>query len=291
MSQSFDWKKAAQRAVGGGLPGAAAMLVQVLALMWMRTAINYQHARGLSMSEALAALYAEGGIPRFYQGVWAAVLQAPLSRFGDTAANAGVLQLLSNVNMPIAAKTLVASVAAALFRIAISPVDTFKTMLQVRGAEGLQLIMSRLASEGVIVLYAGAIASSVATLMGHYPWFIVYNYLQATIPPATGIAKQLRSAVIGFCSSACSDTVSNSVRVLKTATQTATKPTSYLEAAQGIIATDGVRGLLFRGLTTKIISNGLQAMLFTVLWRYFEEKLAAYNKKNDEAATADAKKK
>ena len=52
-------------------------------------------------------------MPRFYQGVWAALLQAPLSRFGDTAANAGVLQLLSTVNMPIAAKTLVASVAAA----------------------------------------------------------------------------------------------------------------------------------------------------------------------------------
>lgn len=287
MSQSWDWKKAAKSALGGGLPGAAAMLVQVLALMWMRTAINYQHARGLSMGEALAALYAEGGVPRFYQGVWAALLQAPLSRFGDTAANAGVLQLLSTVNMPIAAKTLVASVAAALFRVAISPIDTFKTMLQVRGAEGLQLIWARLATEGVPVLYAGALASSLATLMGHYPWFIVYNYLQAALPPATGVAKQLRGAFIGFCSSACSDTVSNSVRVLKTATQTALKPTSYLDAAQSIVAADGVRGLLFRGLSTKILSNGLQAMLFTVLWRYFEEKLAAYNKRA--AVSADAK--
>ena len=30
-------------------------------------------------------------------------------------------------------------------------------------------------------------------------------------------------------------------------------------------------GLMFRGLTTKVISNGLQAMLFTVIWRYLQD--------------------
>ena len=46
----------------------------------------------------------------------------------------------------------------------------------------------------------------------------------------------------------------------------------------GIIEKDGVQGLFLRGLGTKLISNGVQAMLFTVCWRYFEEKLAAANK-------------
>jgi hypothetical protein len=35
-------KNAGRRALGGGIPGAAAMAVQVLTLMWLRTTINYQ---------------------------------------------------------------------------------------------------------------------------------------------------------------------------------------------------------------------------------------------------------
>ena len=73
-------RNAGKRALGGGLAGAIAMVVQVLALMWMRTTINYQHAKGMSTLEAMAVLYAAGGIARFYQGMSAALLQAPLSR-------------------------------------------------------------------------------------------------------------------------------------------------------------------------------------------------------------------
>lgn len=62
--------------------------------MWMRTTINYQHSKGMGTLAAMSALYAEGGLPRFYQGWMAALLQAPLSRFGDTAANSGMMALL-----------------------------------------------------------------------------------------------------------------------------------------------------------------------------------------------------
>ena len=48
------------------------------------------------------------------------------------------------------------------------------------------------------------------------------------------------------------------MRVVKTATQTALKPLTYAEAAAGIVASDGLSGLFFRGLTTKIVSNGIQ---------------------------------
>jgi len=30
----------------------------------------------------------------------------------------------------------------------------------------------------------GALAASAATLMGHYPWFLVFNYLSETLPSA-----------------------------------------------------------------------------------------------------------
>ena len=92
-------KRAGKKALGGGIAGALAMVAQVALLMWMRTVMNYQHANGLSTMEAIAALYAEGGITRLYQGWQVALLQAPISRFGDTAANAGMLAL-SNLYLP-----------------------------------------------------------------------------------------------------------------------------------------------------------------------------------------------
>merc|ERR1719155_161447 len=84
-------QKAGYRALGGGFSGAAAMLIQVGTLMWLRTTMNYQYRYGTSTGEALRALYAEGGVGRLHQGLPFALLQTPLSRFGDTAANSGVL--------------------------------------------------------------------------------------------------------------------------------------------------------------------------------------------------------
>eukprot|EP00894_Picocystis_sp_ML_P005561 jgi/Pico_ML_1/56078/g1671.t1 len=189
--------------MGGGLAGAGAMAINVGALMWMRTTVNFQYRYGMSTTQALKHLYAEGGIPRFYRGVFPALLQGPLSRFGDTAANAG-----------------------------------------------------------------------------HYPWFFTYNFLNEMLPKydrQTELPQYLlRSAVMGFSSSAVSDTCSNSIRVLKTTKQTAVTSITYPQAFQSVVAKDGIQGLLFRGLGTKIISNGVQGLLFSVLWRlgqdYLEKK-------------------
>ena len=85
------------------------------------------------------------------------------------------------------------------------------------------------------------------------------------------LLKQVRSALLGFISAFVSDIVSNSVRVVKTAKQTADVEISYSATAAKIIASDGVSGLFLRGLGTKVISNGLQAMLFTVIWNYLQD--------------------
>ena len=75
-------------------------------------------------------MYADGGVPRFYRGVLPALVQGPLSRFGDTAANTGVLTLLDNLeatrHLNVGFKTVAASASAALFRIFLMPVDTVK---------------------------------------------------------------------------------------------------------------------------------------------------------------------
>lgn len=35
------------------------------------------------------------------------------------------------------------------------------------------------------------------------------------------------------------------------------------------MATDGIKGLFGRGLKTRIIANGLQGLLFSILWKFF----------------------
>lgn len=81
-----------------------------------------------------------------------------------------------------------------------------------------------------------------------------------------------------------SDTCSNSVRVIKTTTQTSTVPIGYGEALRMVIAKDGISGLLFRGLMTKIISNGCQGLMFSVLWRLGQDAIDARNKQKEAEA-------
>lgn len=52
---------------------------------------------------------------------------------------------------------------------------------------------------------------------------------------------------------------------------------TYLQCAQQIIAQDGIMGLLGRGLGTKLISNGIQGAMFSVLWKTIEPMLFPKN--------------
>ncbi|KAJ7896276.1 mitochondrial carrier domain-containing protein [Mycena olivaceomarginata] len=272
----FDFSKALKSALGGGLSGAAAMVIQVLTLMPLRTVMNYQYRYGTSMSQAIGTLYADGGWTRYYQGLSAALVQGPVSRFGDTFANAGILALLDSnpylKNMWSVFKTVFASLAAALFRMILTPIDTVKTTLQTQGKPGMQILRTRVKMYGIGSLWYGAFATAAATFAGHYPWFATLNYLEANLPEAHTLLEKLgRRAFIGFCASITSDTVSNSLRVVKTYRQVNETRIGYFDAAREVIAADGLIGLFGRGLKTRILANGLQGLMFTVLWRFFED--------------------
>jgi hypothetical protein len=43
----------------------------------------------------------------------------------------------------------------------------------------------------------------------------------------------------------------------------------YLDAARKVIETDGFLGFLGRGLKTRILANGLQGLMFSILWKLF----------------------
>ncbi|KAG6885326.1 hypothetical protein C0993_003174 [Termitomyces sp. T159_Od127] len=309
----FNLGKALKAALGGGLSGAAGMdrlffrymqadppvlfshdcpgvnangtsfsgiltmyTVTLISRQPLRTVMNFQYRFGTTTSEAMHTLYADGGWARYYHGLAAALIQGPVARFGDTAANAGILALLqSNLylkNLPALIKTIFASIAAAAFRMVLTPVDTVKTTMQTQGRKGLPILRQRIARYGIGTLWYGALATAAATFVGHYPWFGTYNYLEANLPePHTLLQKLSRRAFIGFVSSVVSDSISNSLRVVKTYRQVSETRIGYLDAARAVIASDGVRGLMGRGLKTRILTNGLQGLIFSVLWKFFQD--------------------
>jgi len=192
-----------------------------------------------------------------------------LSLGSVTAGNEGVKTLLAGTQVSLFLVTLAGSVAAAFWRIIITPIDTLKTVLQVQGAEGMAVLAAKVEKNGVMSLYDGALGTWVATLVGHYPWFMTNNFLEERIPQ-WGKSKTmtlLRRMFIGFCSSLVSDCVANSIRVVKTYKQTAPESLTYLATVTAIVDQDGVSGLFFRGLGIKIIANGISGMLFSVVWK------------------------
>jgi len=277
--EEFDLKAAIRNstfvAMKGGISGAAAMSVQVLTLMWLRTTINYQYRYGASTMQALRQLFNEGGVRRFYRGLLPSLIQGPLCRFGDIFANDGVLHLLqqheNTRDLPMTAKTLASSVVAAGWRTCIMPVDTMKTILQVQGKDGLSKLRMKMKARGPSVLFHGSLAASTATFVAYYPWFASFNYLDSVLPAAdTRIQRLYRYASIGFVSSVISDVTSNSIRVVKTVRQTSETTISYAQSMRGVIERDGLFGLFSRGLKTKIIAHGFQSMVFTVIWKYIQ---------------------
>lgn len=280
MNTSEVFKESFNKAKSSGVMGYGAMSIQVVSLMWLRTTINYQYKHGTQFRETLGILYKQGGIPRFYRGLTPALFQAPLSRFGDVATNAGVMYYLNHTDstkyLPIPVKTFIGSLFAGLWRINLMPIDTTKTMMQVHGNNGLAILRSKINNYGFRVLYSGGMGAYSSTLVGHFPWFLTYNYLNTYLPTPdesdtySRIKSIGRHGIIGFCSSVISDTCSNSLRVIKTTKQTKQEHISYREIVKEIIKNDGIQGLLFRGLKTKLITNGIQGLLFTVIWKTIE---------------------
>lgn len=275
---SSTFKKSVNRALGGGIAGSAAMVIQVTSLMWLRTIMNFQYRYGTSTLEATKRLYAQGGIKRFYQGYLPALAIGPLARFGDTASNAFVMEYLKDKNFNTSIKTACGSVSAALFRILLMPLDALKTTLQVEGRSGLSLLSKKMKVGGLSVLFHGTGASFSATFVGHYPWFLTNNVLKKALPDYKELHKKLmKNAGIGFICAVISDTCSNSLRVIKTTKQTYQHSVSYVEVVKHVVEVDGVSGLFGRGLKTRIITNGLQGIIFNIFWNiiqdwYFSQK-------------------
>jgi len=237
--------------------------------------MNYQYRYGTDTMTALRTLYSQGGVGRFYKGVEFAVIQGPLARFGSTAANDGVNALIAALNEAKYIKnwgpgraTAIASVFVGLWRMFLMPIDTCKTVLQVDSTVGFRNMMRKVKSGKLSVLYQGSLANALGAIVGHYPWFYMYNTMTKSPVLKRLKNKLVRNAFIGFASSAVSDAISNSIKVVKTTKQAAAskQTVGYRETIGMILAADGWKGLLGRGLATRIFANGLQSIVFTICW-------------------------
>ena len=133
------------------------------------------------------------------------------------------------------------------------------------------ILKNKVKSNGIPTLYHGALGACSATFVGHFPWFFTFNYLNERIPTYDSIGKNLvRNGFIGFSSSVVSDCCSNSIRVIKTTRQTFNTPLSYTDTIKYVIKEDGIVGLMGRGLKTRIIANGTLGLLFSIMFKYFE---------------------
>lgn len=273
------WENTKKAAMKGGMFGAVAGSIQVLSLMWMRTIINYQYRYGVSLQDAVSALYQEGGVLRFYRGIAYAIIQNPLSKFGAIAANEGALMIISQLtgieNASPALASVLGTALSVAWRLFLMPLETCKTILQVDGTRGMANLWQHILNGNMGVLYEGSTITMLATVTSHYPWFFVYNYLDEMISkPHDTKGLVVRSAVIGFLSSAVSDTVSNCLRVIKTVKQTMAASghnipgkLSYWDVVSHVYEESGWIGLVGRGLATRIVANGIQSVVFTVLWK------------------------
>lgn len=270
--------RASRKALGGGLSGAVAGGIQVITFMWLRTIVNYQCRYGTTFMQAFVTLRNEGGIRRFYRGLGFALVQAPLARFGATYSNDGVAALMEGLvftkHWGPGRVTFVASVFVGIWRIFLMPIDTCKTVLQVDSAAGFRNLMRRVKAGKIRVMYQGAIATSISSILGNYPWFLTYNLLSKSESVSMLFGnKLLKNAGIGVVASIVSDTAVNAIRVIKTTKQSVgcKRDIGYIETAQMVLAASGWKGLLGRGLSARIIANALQSIIFTIIWRSLAE--------------------
>lgn len=274
MTSDVSINSILKKSLGGGITGGLAMGVQVTSLMWLRTTMNYQYRYGTQTGEALKKLYSEGKIRRFYRGYLPALFIGPLSRFGDTLTNTYAMKRLEDTNLHTSVKTVFGSGLAAGWRAFLMPIDALKTTMQVEGKSGFRLLTNKVKTNGIPTLFHGTGASMAATFVGHYPWFLTYNVMDEKLPKyKNGIQKFLRNGLIGFSAAVISDCCSNSLRVIKTTKQTHSTPISYTDSVKLILKDDGIGGLFGRGLKTRILTNGIQGIVFTVTWKYLQDKL------------------
>jgi len=271
---------AASHAAKACLSGLIGGALQVILFMWMETTSAYQCCNGGGFRNALKALWKEGGIPRFYNGVTMAIVQVPLLRCGDVTSNELIIRLLNVywIALPTPLKTCVAASVACLWRFALGPIDTIKVTYQVSGRDAGYQLWQRIRKEGICILWAGSTMACFGAWIGFCAFFSVFNFINAVwTEPEDPESRLLRLSVMGLCSSTFATICGNLMRVLKILRQSsASCQLSYYQTAKKVIDEEGWAAFVTRGLGTRVVSIVLQGTMFTILWKSIEESLSSH---------------
>lgn len=232
------------------------------------------------MTESFKALYRQGGMRRLYQGLPCALLNGPLIRCGSTAANSGTLNAFeSNPTLrtvPISIQTFCATTLFVVWRVLLMPVDFLQTVFQVRGKGAISCLKSEYGTYGPRMFWRGSIGIGTNSFIGTFSWFGCFNTLQSTLafyrnkdtPIST---KTLQNGVCGLFASFASSICTNGIDVLKTHRQTGGGHTTYVTALRKIRETETFGQFWCRGLRPRLALDGLQGLVFSMLWKFFEE--------------------
>lgn len=250
-------------------------MIQVGSLMWMRTIMNYQYCHGGTFKSTFNTLYKEGGVPRLYKGFGIALLYVPMCRFGDILANVGAIRYMDTnektKDLSLSTKTFCGNLIAGVWRISISPIDMIKNTMQVNGYKGMGVIRNKIKINGLGSLYHGSSATFTTCVFSDFPWFIVYNHLNQYFDihhkDLSRSQTIIKNAFTGLCASMITDVLTNSLHVIKINRQAHTECIGYRVIVKQVIKKDGYGGLFCRGLKTRLVSNGIQSMMFSVLWK------------------------
>ena len=259
-----------QKNIHYAMSGFMAGTIQTSAIMPLKTTLNYQYTNGTSTESAIMRLYKTGGIRRFYKGFAPAVLLNSISRFGETYINTTIMQ---QTELPLYQQTALSSILTAGYRSLLMPLDVVKTNFQVKGDAAMKNIRKQMKKRGIYYLWNGTVPQCTATMVGHFPWYFTYNYLNNITSCCNLYSYELiKQGMIGFTASFSADVFVNGFKVLKTTRQTVLPDASYREVFMTILKNEGILGF-YRGFKTKILINGCNGMLFSVFWKIFKDNI------------------
>jgi hypothetical protein len=253
--------------------GTGTSFFQVTSLMWLKTTNNYQYRYGTNLYETIKHLYKSGGIPRFYRGFIPSLIVASTCRVGDFTAYY-FMNSFKDIT-PLEKLIGISSVSCAT-RLLVIPVDTLDIMLQVEGKHGYGILYKKVKTTGLRSLYYGGSMWTAMKFTDSFIWFGTYDYLEKKFKNNKNdsvIVNNINNGLKGIISSSISDIILNPMRSLKIYKQSNPYSISYSQSVKNIVKSEGIHNLFFRGLQTRLITNGIQSAVFVILWKNIEEFL------------------
>lgn len=241
----------------------SASFINTSLFLWLNTITQHQYKNGNNFKNTVAILYKNGGIPRFYNGFIPTVINTSCNRFLDYLTHETIQ--VDN----LFTKVFVGGILASALKIVITPLETYKVMNQIHGNKAFKLLKLRTKNNGIKSLWKGSNDIALTNFVEHIGWFNTYEYLDRKLPKDMNVI--LRSGFLGLTSSVTTDVLSNHLKIVKTMKQTTNL--NYNQIINEIIKKNGVQGLFLRGLSTKLMTNSLYGITFSLLYANLKKDL------------------